>query len=120
MSTKDKGQIGENIACEYLKKNKYIIIERNFKTNVGEIDIICADNGCLVFVEVKLRYDDVHGRASQAVNSHKQLKISQVASQYISKHKKYNSQIRFDVLEVYVVDKSVNHIKNAFDSYLRY
>ena len=52
MVTKTKGQIGEEVACKYLKNKKYIIIERNFRTNVGEIDIICADDGYLVFVEV--------------------------------------------------------------------
>ena len=120
MSTKTKGQLGEEIACKYLKRLKYEIIERNFKTNVGEIDIICADDGWLVFVEVKLRYDDEHGRAAQAVNFKKQQKISQVASQFITKYKKYYAPVRFDVIEVYLGDKTVNHIINAFDSYLRY
>ena len=42
MNTKIKGRTGEDLACEYLKKKKFEIIERNFTTNVGEIDIVCA------------------------------------------------------------------------------
>ena len=55
MNTKIKGRTGEDVACAYLKKKKYEIIERNFTTNVGEIDIIAAYDGYVVFVEVKAR-----------------------------------------------------------------
>lgn len=120
MNTKIKGRTGEDLACAYLKKKKYEIIERNFTTNVGEIDIIAADDGYLVFVEVKARRSTEHGAPSEAVNYYKQRKISQVASQFLSKYSKLNSEVRFDVIEVYMDTKTINHIENAFDSYLRY
>ncbi len=120
MNTKIKGRTGEDVACEYLKKKKYEIIERNFTTNVGEIDIVAADDGYLVFVEVKARRSTEYGAPSEAVNYFKQRKISQVASQFLSKYKKLNYPVRFDVIEVYMDTMTVNHIENAFDSYLRY
>ena len=119
MNTKIKGRTGEDVACAYLKKKRYEIIERNFTTNVGEIDIICAHGGYLIFVEVKARRTTEYGAPSEAVNYYKQRKISQVASQFLSKYRKYNSPIRFDVVEVYMETMSVNHIENAFDSFLR-
>ena len=114
MNTKIKGRTGEDIACAYLKKKKFEIIERNFTTNVGEIDIVCADDGYIVFVEVKARRTTEYGAPSEAVNYYKQRKISQVASQFLSKYKKYNFPVRFDVVEVYMDTMTVNHIENAF------
>ena len=120
MNTKIKGRTGEDIACAYLKKKKFELIERNFTTNVGEIDIVCADDCYIVFVEVKARRTTEYGAPSEAVNYYKQRKISQVASQFLSKYKKYNFPVRFDVVEVYMDTMTVNHIENAFDSFLRY
>lgn len=120
INTKTKGNIGEEIACNYLKKKGYIIVERNFRTKVGEIDIIAADDGYLVFVEVKERYNDNYGYAADAVNYNKQNKISQVAAQYIRKYRKFDVPVRFDVVEVYMEERRVEHIVNAFDSFIRY
>lgn len=119
-NTKTIGKIGENIAEKYLKDNGYEIIDRNYATSVGEVDLIVAGDGYLVFVEVKLRYSDEYGYGADAVNHAKQRKIAQVASQYIKRFKLYDEAVRFDVVEVYTSDKKVVHIKNAFDSFLRY
>lgn len=120
MNTKIKGRTGEDVACAYLKKKKYEIIERNFTTSVGEIDIVAAHDGYVVFVEVKARRSTEYGAPSEAVTYFKQRKISQVASQFLSKYRKLNFPVRFDVIEVYMDTMTVNHIENAFDSYLRY
>ena len=95
-------------------------LEALVRAGVGEIDIICAYDGQIVFVEVKARRTNEYGAPSEAVNYFKQRKISQVASQFLSKYRKLNYPVRFDVVEVYMEDMSVNHIENAFDSFLRY
>lgn len=95
-------------------------MERNFTTDIGEIDIIAAGDGCVVFVEVKERFSDKFGYAADAVGYRKQNKISQVASQYIRKYRLFDVSVRFDVIEVYFEDKRIEHIENAFDSFLRY
>lgn len=120
LNNKIKGGSGEKIAVNYLKKKGYEILETNFKTNIGEIDIIAADKGCLVFVEVKTRMSDKYGEPAEAVTSFKQKKISQVASQFITKYRYFDADIRFDIIEVRMDIKEVNHIECAFDSCLRY
>jgi len=55
MKKKRVGKIGEDFAVKYFKKNGYRVVERNFSTRFGEIDLIVGKNGVLVFVEVKTR-----------------------------------------------------------------
>ena len=120
INNKIKGNTGEKIAENYLKSKGYTILDKNFTTEVGEIDIIAATEGYLVFVEVKERFSDKYGYAAESVGQRKQNKISQVASQYISKYRYFDANVRFDVIEVYFDEKRVEHIENAFDSFLRY
>ncbi len=112
------GKMGEDIAVDYLKKKKYEIIKRNYVNEYGEIDIIAAHDGYLIFIEVKTRNGTQYGTPAEAVDSHKIRKISQVASGYIQYKHLYDYPVRFDVIEV--CDGEINHIENAFDSYLRY
>jgi len=120
VNNKIKGKAGEDLVCAYLKKQGYEILERNFRTQVGEIDIIAADDGCLVFIEVKTRRNDAYGVPSEAVDYRKQQTISRVASQYIQKYLYFDMIMRFDVAEVWLEKSEINLIKNAFDSYIRY
>lgn len=115
-----RGNAGERIAESYLKKHGYRILSRNFSTETGEIDLIATDNEYLIFAEVKARLSDEFGLPSEAVDIRKQRKISMVASQYIKKNMLFGAPVRFDVIEVYLETENVNHIKNAFESYLRY
>ena len=106
------GLKGEILAQKYLKKQKYKIIEKNYKTRYGEIDIIALDKNYIVFIEVKTRVSTKFGRASEAVDSNKQRYIKNVALGYLKINDLLNSNVRFDVIEVY--DEEINHIKNAF------
>lgn len=115
-----KGKTGEDIACSYLKKAGYEIFHRNFTTNIGEIDIVASDSEYLVFIEVKTRLSDAFGTPGEAVDYHKRRKINEVAAQYIKKYRYFDVPVRFDVIEVYLEERKVNHLVNAFDSYLRY
>jgi len=107
---KIKGDVGEELAAQYLKKNKYKIVERNYKNKIGEIDIIASQKKTIVFVEVKARTTDAYGLPCEAVNSTKQRKIRLVAEEYLKTHKA--EDIRFDVIEV--LDGEINHIADAF------
>ena len=106
------GQIGEELATELLKKKSYKILQRNYKNVLGEIDIIAKDKDYLLFVEVKFRNTRMFGRASEAVDKRKQHKIRQVALLYLKQKRQLESNVRFDVVEVY--DNEINHIENAF------
>lgn len=117
---KFKGSSGERIAEEYLKKEGYDILARNFRTRLGEIDIVASKGEYLVFVEVKARKSEAYGFPSESVTYAKQRKISMVASQYIKLNMYFGAAVRFDVIEVYLTEGRINHIENAFDSYLKY
>lgn len=112
MQNKAVGTMGEQAATEFLKSKKYLILHVNYATPIGEIDIIAKQKNTIVFVEVKKRSSLVFGRASEAVNKHKQRKIRQVALYYLKNQKQLNENVRFDVIEVY--DNGINHIENAF------
>ena len=115
-----RGSSGEDIAVKYLQTHGYRVLDRNFTTSVGEVDIFVTDESTLIAAEVKSRLSLEYGTPAEAVNHEKIKKISQVTSQYIKKFRLFGTPVRFDVVEVYIADKTVNHIKNAFDSYLRY
>ena len=106
------GRFGESKACDFLVKNKYEILERNFKTQLGEIDIIAKHADSIVFMEVKRRMTKSLGYGRETVTKSKQHKIKQVALQYIKKNKLFDTSIRFDVIEL--DDENIQHLINAF------
>ena len=83
-TTKIRGDIGENIAAEYLKGLGYEIMERNYRTELGEIDIIAAGEGYLIFVEVKTRLNENHGYGADAVNYRKRKNIVYLTARCVS------------------------------------
>lgn len=106
------GHAGEVKAAEFLKEKKYKILARNFRTRIGEIDIIAEDGDTVVFVEVKTRSDDSFGSPSEAVGYKKREKYFMVAEEYLLKEGRENAPCRFDVIEIR--DGQINHIENAF------
>ncbi len=108
----EKGKIGEKIAVKYLMNNNFEIIQTNYRTSFGEIDIIAKDNEYIVFVEVKYRKNNNYGFPREAVGAAKQKNIITTAMSYIEENNLENVDFRFDVLEV--LDGAVEHIKNAF------
>ena len=106
------GNIGENITCSVLKKEGYHILERNYKTTFGEIDIIAKDGDCYVFCEVKYRSGRQAGNPLEAVDQRKQKKIFCFFLYYTVQHGIEDAQCRFDVIGVEGTE--ITHIKNAF------
>ena len=113
MNNRYSGIEGERLAVEYLKKSGYKILERNFATKTGEIDIIAQDKNYLVFVEVKARDNTKFGQPIESITIQKARRIIRTAEWYLLYKKKQNSLCRFDVIEV--LRGEVNHIKNAYD-----
>ena len=112
MNTRKSGIEGENIAVEYLKKQGYQILERNFSTKIGELDIIAKDKDTIVFVEVKTRENTKFGQPIESITPQKVRNIIRTAQWYLSAKRKYNSPCRFDVIEV--LRGEVKHVENAF------
>ena len=103
----------ERIAGKYLEEHGYQIIEYNFYSRHGEIDIIAKHEGYLVFVEVKYRKDDGAGSPLDAITVQKQRTISKCAMYYMNKKHVQDVSVRFDV--VGIVGDEVTLVKNAFD-----
>lgn len=103
---------GELIAHDFLKNNGYKILEKNYKNKIGEIDIIAKDGEFICFVEVKYRESAIFGLPREAVNYHKQQKIKQTATWYISKNNLFDEPVRFDVVDI--LGNNITLIKNAF------
>lgn len=103
----------EKIAGEYLKAQGYEIIEYNFYSRSGEIDIIARHDEYLVFVEVKYRDNDHAGHPFEAVSISKQRTMSKCASYYMKKNRLYDVPVRFDV--VGILGDKIEVISNAFD-----
>ena len=106
------GRVGEKRAVKYLKSIGYEIIETNFTTDIGEIDIIAKDKDYIVFIEVKTRSGIAFGNPSEAVNQKKREKYKKLATLYLLKTQSDNANCRFDVIEV--IKRNINHIINAF------
>ncbi len=122
-TTKDTGNIGEDIAVSFLESYRYSIISRNYYASHAEIDIIALspDGDVVVFCEVKTRTQTVaekYGRPAAAVGTAKQKNLIYAANAYMKKHPEIctDRRVRIDVIEVYLVKKGlpkVHHIQNA-------
>ena len=113
MNKRKFGIIGEKMAQKYLKDNKYEIIENNYYTRNGEIDIIASKNNYIIFVEVKTRTNEKYGRAREAVNKIKKIHMKKSAAIFLKENNFSRFTIRFDVIEVYMINGKckINHIK---------
>lgn len=114
------GNIGEDIATDYLKKNKYKILERNYVAGKGEIDLVAKIKNTTVFVEVKTRQNNSFGTPAEAVDYKKKSKIIETAKRYIYE-KNPNTDFRFDIVEVFGFFsgdcfelEKIEHIEDAF------
>ena len=111
------GRKSEVRAARHLQACGYVILEKNYRTRHGEIDIIAEDNGVIVFVEVKTRKSGRYGDPKFAVTAQKKRKISMVALEYLKKHHTLQTPARFDVVSIQSskAEETVEVIPNAFE-----
>ncbi len=119
------GNFGERAARRYLKRNGYRILEKNFITDAGEIDIIARKGDITAIVEVKTRTVGsnfgIESRPSSSVTPEKQRRLISAAKIYRTRYH-IDSKIRFDIIEVYTEStlsgnrvSEIKHLKGAFD-----
>jgi putative endonuclease len=114
--SRSAGRKGEDLACRFLKKDKYKILEKNFNCRQGEIDIIAEDRkGVLCFVEVKARSSEDFGLPVEAVTHRKQKKLLAAAFIYLENKNIQSRDMRFDIVSVDLTNEETQIIKNAFD-----
>ena len=116
MNTAETGQTGERLAAQYLKRNGYRILAKNYRAHRHEIDIVAREKstGAVVFVEVKTRTPGSFGRPADAVNADKKRFLRLAAQSWLLENGGTEQPARFDVIEVLLPEESVNHIINAF------
>ena len=116
-TTRALGLAGEEIACAYLRRKNYTILARSFRLLRGEIDIIAKDGETLVFVEVKARADESHGRPEESVTPGKQRQIRRIALGYLAENHAGDVPCRFDVIAILLRegdDPRLEHFIDAF------
>jgi putative endonuclease len=111
------GKRGEDIACAYLKRRGYRIVERNYKCPLGELDIVARDGDAIVFVEVKSRKSEEFGDPQLAVGLEKQKKVSRISLTYLKEKHLYPCNARFDVVAIKMLPDgiTIELIQNAFE-----
>ena len=110
------GRTGEDRAARFLVNQGYRILERNYRTRSGEIDLIGLHLGTVAFIEVKTRSSDAFGAPELAVNHRKQQRMIKAALGYIKANKLHQVPCRFDVVAINTAnEQQVELIQNAFE-----
>ncbi len=112
------GKKGEDLAEKHLLQHGFSIVTRNYRQKTGEIDIIARDTDCLVFVEVKTRTSLQFGQPFEAVTSRKQMQLSRVALDYLTRNNLLDHASRFDVISILISKDGktdINHLRNCFE-----
>lgn len=104
---KQTGQRGEDIAAQYLESKGYYVVERNFTSNFGEVDIIALHQNSLIFVEVKYRSSLQFGEPYEAVNPHKLHKLRQMVDYYYL-IKKPNYSPKIEIISIARIGGEIN------------
>jgi putative endonuclease len=113
------GQEAEEAAARFLERAGLRVMERNVRFAHGEIDLVCRDDGVVVFVEVKCRHARWGDAPAEAVSWHKQRRLTRLAQHYLKWRRLHQVRCRFDVVAVTVHDdgtRQVRHLRAAFDA----
>lgn len=116
LNNRATGDLGEDIAVRYLTKRGYELVERNYRTRHGELDLIARRGDTLVIVEVKLRRSTAYGDPLEAVTPRKQQAIRMMTEEYLSEKDPSFQDLRFDVVGILLRGKrpEISHVEGAF------
>jgi putative endonuclease len=106
------GKAGEDRAAAWYMSRGYEIVDRNWRSRIGEIDLVCARLDVLVFCEVKTRCTDRLGAPVEAVTPSKQLRLRRLAAEYLFGHTCGRHEVRFDVAAI--LGTTLTVIEGAF------
>jgi putative endonuclease len=94
------GSYGERVAAAFVRRHGYRVLTRNYKTERGEIDLVCRQGNVLVFVEVRTRAGDAFGRPSETIDARKEEALRSAAQAYLRLLGRDDITYRFDAVEV--------------------
>lgn len=104
-------RLGEDKACEFLKKLGFKILERNYRKTYGEIDIIAIDKDVLAFIEVKTRTSNLFGFPLEAITPWKLKSLIKTAQYYKMTHPKLPEALRIDAVAVTLRNQEIENIE---------
>lgn len=99
MNNADLGKFGEQLACDFIRKKNYQIIDRNYRFKKNEIDIVAKKDNKLIIIEVKTRQTSEIGEPWQAVSKQKQKQVIKVANHYVQNNN-IELETRFDIISI--------------------
>lgn len=110
------GQAAEALAAGYLEKQGLRLLERNYRSVHGEIDLVYRENSTLVFVEVRYRARSDYGTPAETVDSRKQARLRATAEHYLLTHRGSKSNGRFDIVAISgdLTAATIEWLKNVF------
>src|SRR3989344_4863812 len=115
MNSNSQGKHAENFACRFLEQQGLILIQKNFRTKMGEIDLIMRDGPAVVFVEVRYRKHSHFGGCAESIDIKKQQKLIKSASCYLQSHRALDQiPARFDLV-FFDGEMKLHWVKNAFE-----
>ncbi|MGI9646175.1 MAG: YraN family protein [Ilumatobacteraceae bacterium] len=107
-----RGRWGEDLAADHYEQLGYSVLDRNWRSSTGELDLIVERGGLVVFCEVKARRSDRYGPPAAAVGPAKQQRIRRLAVEWLAAHGRRRRDIRFDVVAITGTDLDL--IEDAF------
>lgn len=111
MRRRELGSQGEKIAQDFLKKKGYRLLDTNFRSREGEIDIVARKGKCLVFVEVRTRSSQSFGTPEESITSTKKERLIRLALAYLQGHPSPHSDWRIDMVAVELHGQQVTRIE---------
>jgi putative endonuclease len=109
------GKLGEAMACDFLKKQGYKILDQNYRTRGGEIDIVAKEGETIVFVEVKTRATKTFGLPEEAIDNRKQHKLALTAEHYLAVHRFYGQNYRIDSIGILFGGGEIREMRHEKD-----
>ncbi len=115
-NSKAKGNAGETAAAEFLEQSGISILQRNYRYDRGEIDIVADDHGIIVFVEVKSRKPGSLETPEESITPQKEEFLKRTAEGYLLEHRQEEHPSRFDLVAVEWEKgkRSIRHLKGIF------
>ena len=115
MTTKELGDLGERFALQYVREKGFQVVTTNYRFKRNEVDIICEEQDCFIFIEVKTRQTAQIGPPWKAVTRHKQKQIIKCAHHYLVS-KDHDKEARFDIISIVHNSKGtfIEHLEDAF------
>lgn len=110
------GRYGEDLAAQYLEDRGYLILERNWRCSLGEIDLIARDKNRIVFVEVKTRNGIGYGHPFEAITANKVSRMRKLVAQWCIQNQQTGVKVRLDAIAVLIRSGkvAVEHLKQVF------